>query len=225
MANIYQYAALTLAATASSGDARGCFPTSPREIREVRIALPRDLETPRLAVRPLIPHWDTADHRDFNRHFPLLSRAWVLQERLLSARMLHFCNLELAWECRELITCKCGGFGSQISPSGQYHRVLGIQLRRDNDALGAYLQFGKSAKSFPFLQRSIGRQLDLPDDKCFVEHVSQFHRIVEQYSSLQLTKSTDRLPALAGLCSRLQKFRGTYAAGLWSDAIIYNLMW
>jgi hypothetical protein len=41
--------------------------------------------------------------------FPLLSRGWVFQERLLSSRMLHFGSNELFWECRESNTCECGG--------------------------------------------------------------------------------------------------------------------
>ena len=47
---------------------------------------------------------------------PLLRRAWVLQERLLSPRIMHFCSDELVWECREGMDCECG-FG--VSSSGR----------------------------------------------------------------------------------------------------------
>ncbi|KAF2472603.1 HET-domain-containing protein, partial [Lindgomyces ingoldianus] len=35
-------------------------------------------------------------------HQPLLRRAWVMQERLLATRMIHFAGSELIWECRTL---------------------------------------------------------------------------------------------------------------------------
>jgi hypothetical protein len=52
-----------------------------------------------------------------------------------------------------------------------------------------------------------------------------WHRLVEQYSFLQLTKATDRLPALSGLAQRASLFLGTYLAGLWSVNLLSDLMW
>jgi hypothetical protein len=43
-----------------------------------------------------LPHWP--GHDDLG-HWPLLERAWAYQERLLSPRVLHFCQDELVWEC------------------------------------------------------------------------------------------------------------------------------
>lgn len=40
--------------------------------------------------------------------FPLLTRAWALQERWLSPRVLHFCGTEVAFECKTMTTCECG---------------------------------------------------------------------------------------------------------------------
>jgi hypothetical protein len=39
---------------------------------------------------------------------PILTRAWVYQERLLSRRVLHFTAQEIQWECRENTKCYCG---------------------------------------------------------------------------------------------------------------------
>jgi hypothetical protein len=40
---------------------------------------------------------------------PLLTRTWVLHERLLSARLVHFAQDELVWECTsENHACECG---------------------------------------------------------------------------------------------------------------------
>lgn len=40
---------------------------------------------------------------------PLLGRAWVFQERLLSPRTLHFEASEMIWECNASLMCECGG--------------------------------------------------------------------------------------------------------------------
>lgn len=47
-------------------------------------------------------------HEVLLRDFPLLTRAWVLQEKWLSPRVLHFCGSEVAFECAEMTTCECG---------------------------------------------------------------------------------------------------------------------
>lgn len=39
--------------------------------------------------------------RELN-HAPLNQRAWVLQERLLAPRVLHFGPEQLTWECKEI---------------------------------------------------------------------------------------------------------------------------
>ncbi|KAM7205869.1 Heterokaryon incompatibility protein (HET) domain containing protein [Rhypophila sp. PSN 637] len=40
---------------------------------------------------------------------PMLNRAWVFQERLLSRRTLHFSASEVLWECRTCCLCECTG--------------------------------------------------------------------------------------------------------------------
>lgn len=59
----------------------------------------------------------------------------------------------------------------------------------------------------------------------YANYVFDFHRIVEQYSTLRLTKRSDRLPALSGLCKHIQRVRGEYAAGLWRESIALDLLW
>ncbi len=51
----------------------------------------------------------SVDHRLWNREVlnaPLNRRAWVLQERLLNARALHFCRSQIFWECCEKSACE-----------------------------------------------------------------------------------------------------------------------
>jgi hypothetical protein len=62
-------------------------------------------------------------------------------------------------------------------------------------------------------------------DQHFVEHVSYYHKFVEEYSALRLTKHTDRLQAIHGLCTRIRPSRGNFASGFWMDSILNDLMW
>jgi hypothetical protein len=49
---------------------------------------------------------------------------------------------------------------------------------------------------------------------------------VERYSLLNLTKESDRLPALAGLAQRISKrFSCRYLAGMWEEDLARNLLW
>lgn len=242
MADTYQNATLTLAATASSSDSHGCFPESQGLDSDVEIKLPYNVPECRIAVREPLRHWDTANPRQIKDPFPLLSRGWVFQERLLSPRILHLCEQELVWECRRLCICECGGLEGGQSRNGiQYEAIKGSQNQRD-EATSAWLRrpnrtrklfsdmtVWPSAKSsippgIPRLSLTeiVRREAEWKD---FPELFLQFHRIVEQYSALELTKPTDRLPALSGLCERMQHDRGDYIAGLWSDSICADLMW
>lgn len=115
MAKIYSNSHLTIAATAAK-DSRGGLYQKDQKFDSIQIS-PRenDEELTTVYCRQWIPHW-TAPMVHPRRsewfsltkeHFPLLTRAWVLQERLLSPRTLHFGAGELVWECCELFTCEC----------------------------------------------------------------------------------------------------------------------
>lgn len=45
---------------------------------------------------------------------PLLRRGWVLQERVLSPRTLHFTSTQMFWECNQKIACET--FPRQMPP-------------------------------------------------------------------------------------------------------------
>jgi hypothetical protein len=47
--------------------------------------------------------------------FPLHSRAWAFQERLLATRVVQYTREELRWECKSDIKCECGSFDLQTT--------------------------------------------------------------------------------------------------------------
>lgn len=51
---------------------------------------------------------DDSDTGNPNVHvYPLTRRAWALQERVLSTRILHYNEREISWECKEAFHCEC----------------------------------------------------------------------------------------------------------------------
>lgn len=264
MADIYQHASLTLSATVSAGDSYGCFSVSFNTSRSLPISLPEDVGTCEIAVRKPISHWNTLGQGELHQRFPLMSRGWAFQERILSRRVLHFSEHELVWECRELSTCECNGFGEQVTPAGAFDQATKISEDERSDYAGRAQQIQDDLKirsfqedevaklwktSSPGLRRGSAKSAqnwilklikpetnlppyvesdpwaDLSKMRECANYVFDFHRIVEQYSTLKLTKQMDRLPALSGLCKRIQHIRGKYAAGLWMESLAFDLLW
>jgi hypothetical protein len=59
-----------------------------------------------------------------------------------------------------------------------------------------------------------------------IADASKWHKIVKLYTQRTLTFSKDKLPAIGGAASVLpQAQRSTYAAGLWVESILLDLLW
>lgn len=72
--------------------------------------------------------------------------------------------------------------------------------------------------------RSIGGGFRIRQDRLPPKYV--WIELLEQYSRLDLTYLSDRLPAISGLVKRLQgQGLGKYVAGLWIDQILTLLCW
>jgi hypothetical protein len=141
-------------------------------------------------ARPIINHMDQA-------HFPLLSRGWVFQERLLAPRVLHFGRQELWWECLEHVDCECSGIGSDTFYTTGKEKFLSKMTHQQALADSALSQVSR-----------------------------RWHEIIEEFSQLGLTKSRDKFPALSGIADQIKQLReGRYLAGLWSDTLITDLLW
>ncbi|KAJ4983663.1 hypothetical protein SVAN01_10821 [Stagonosporopsis vannaccii] len=105
MAEIYTGAIVTLAAAWSNSSERGCF----SKMQDKYKAVP--LEESGLFVRmasPSFPRFPSAPGGLRYRDWPLLDRAWVFQERKLSARIIHFGKEQLFWECDSAVLSEDG---------------------------------------------------------------------------------------------------------------------
>jgi hypothetical protein len=97
MANIYRNAPLTIAAAAAAFDhSEGCF--RPRSIVSCGLRLQESSEISLGTVEPLciIAEYDRSGA---TLESPLDSRGWILQEQLLSPRVLKYSWGQLQWEC------------------------------------------------------------------------------------------------------------------------------
>ncbi|KAK3396811.1 hypothetical protein B0T20DRAFT_356544 [Sordaria brevicollis] len=181
---------------------------------------------------------------------PILSRAWVFQERLLSRRTLHFGSSEVLWECRSGCFCECGGI--------ERGHVLSVR-NLNNNAAARYRAPGSSKKEdvlessgllsppLPLSRSSTfenGSSLTcgtIPKKVLFANLTSAspettgsrllhdfFLRCVEEYSFLSLTKELDRSFALAGIAKQIRSLLSPddrYLAGLWLHDLPRALLW
>ncbi|TGO11283.1 hypothetical protein BTUL_0113g00130 [Botrytis tulipae] len=126
MADIYTNSYLNIAATAAKDSTAGCF--NDREIKYffggVSISsfqIPHDgHDVSKIFVRPSFEpihrRFTTSGKRRYshpaasdNDALPLLTRAWVYQERMLASRTLHFHPSEMILECKSGLFCECAG--------------------------------------------------------------------------------------------------------------------
>ena len=133
---------------------------------------------------------------------PISKRAWTLQERLLSPRVLHFSSTRLAWEC---------GSGTSTFDS--------ISIMRNAMGIGKRI-----LSSHVFESKGLCLATLQPPRTPQVRKL--WWDIVREFSRRQLTRPSDKLPALAGLAATISaRGGGEYLAGLWNDDLKHGLLW
>jgi hypothetical protein len=115
------------------------------------------------------------------------SRAWVVQERLLSPRVLHFARDQVYWECQEQVVGETGW----TPPPSRFCRLRG--WLHDGTRAGA---------EGPPVTNDIGEPVESSREAWFMNFWAEF---VTLYSQRQLTVATDKIPALQGIASRIER--------------------
>ncbi|KAF5021351.1 hypothetical protein F66182_6619 [Fusarium sp. NRRL 66182] len=146
--------------------------------------------------------------RDIQRS-PLQTRAWVEQEWLMARRTIHFAKNQVFWECDQLCAC-------ETLPCGLLDRMRYRGKAHFAEALNNATSLQKrKATAESELQMNLGQYL-------------LWTEIVTNYTSRNLTKMSDRLPALSGIAKWLQPHfdNPVYLAGLWNNGnIVRQLAW
>jgi hypothetical protein len=209
MASVYSNGHLTIAAMRSSSGSGGLYTQTPDfEVSGKTL----DGEYYRLFFRERIDHqidagFETTEFTATETYYPLLSRAWVYQERMLSTRVLHFGRYELFFECKSSIDCECGSIHNHGAGSETPVPLIKIEYA---DNLSDY-DISRDEQSLADVHYRSARL---------------WRTMVSCYTVLSLTKSIDRLPAIGGLARQMHSKRNSkYSAGLWEDTLQDDLLW
>lgn len=198
MALVYANSTLTIAALKSSGSDGGCFTDErhPLCLRDIYLDDPDvlifDYAKDKFGIE--------VDVMGYNAS-PLHSRSWVVQERLSSPRTVLYGSSGVFWECR------C----SQASES--CYRTL-PWYSKDNKK--TWLQ--RLALSADALRRYLPPINPTAHPDYAESWFSHWNQLLTDYSSCALTKETDKLIAVTGLLSEIERRsqpRKRGVLGLW----------
>jgi hypothetical protein len=191
MASVYSNAYLTIAAALAKDTSVGCFATrTPKRYVSISYTSPEGISGQVLASLCSLFHETVISmYLDMDDN-PLVRRAWAMQERLLSHRILHFGRDQMCFECNR----------SFLDESG--------------------LRINRRHLSLP--------NFDGPSQEGDQERETllRWSDLLSKYCSLDLTNSSDKLPALAGIAKIFsEKLGDQYLAGLWRKSLVKDLYW
>ncbi len=136
---------------------------------------------------------------------PLVTRAWTLQESLLSRRVLSYGSRQLRWYCTTHEVCDGG-----------------VLDRRSSANSASFLSLKETVIDYP--RRRVKLKL-LPKDPTSLSWLD----IVEQYTKRKISLSSDKLVAISAVAQRLISLTegkwGQYYAGIWEERFFEQLLW
>ncbi|CZR69841.1 uncharacterized protein PAC_19741 [Phialocephala subalpina] len=189
MSQIYQNSYCTISVGATDDSSRGFFHQPGVDSNDsVEFLCPSDDGKSKLVrATKQQPDWQS-----LYEDSPLTTRGWIMQERELSPRIIHYTKSQVIWECRALRATEDWPAKDEIDNlSSKNKRLLDSTTTLSNH--GIY---------------------------------NQWYNMVENYTSRQLTKAGDTLPALGGLARIVGEYsKSEYIGGLWADDLIQCLGW
>ncbi|KAF7941851.1 uncharacterized protein EAE97_006688 [Botrytis byssoidea] len=223
---VYQYSKCTITATAAIDDTTGCFFN-----RDPDICLPTRVQFPRnqlcfpsasqqsILNSSLLPEdpsstalqgYDIEQKLTWIRDItnaPVNQRSWVVQERLLSPRVLHFSDRQLYWECAELEASESSPFGIPEKEAVKFKTLSPLQ-HQDQYLNDLDFEVETPSRKYERLTRGF----------------SIWGSAVSAYTSGKLSKGSDKLIAISVIARELQPLmRRPYLAGLWEVDLVSQL--
>ena len=196
MKHVYQNALLNIAATASRNSRTGLFfkrDPSLTPISKVEVRWDEGLPCGEYCLYPNTFWINGVTSAPLNR------RAWVLQERLLARRILHFGSYSLFFECCEHEACETfpKGLPSILCGNNNVNKFKHIYTLEDSTSHNLREQYHKWA------------------------------RVVESFLESDLTKASDKAISLSGIAEEFQQhfIKQPYIAGLLQEAFEEQLLW
>lgn len=199
MSMVYTNTYLNISATSARNDHQGCY-RSRDPLKVAGLSVARNLpDSDRASWFKIVDPGIWTENVD---QAPLNQRGWVLQERLLSPRVLHFSTDQVLWECRESYACET------------FPKSFPQEFRGKGYDEGVYLRDFVPRKSFSSYKHPEAAETEL------------WSEIVETYSRAHLTFRKDKLIALSGIAREVgHLLKSEYVAGLWQCHLPYSLLW
>lgn len=130
------------------------------------------------------------------------NRGWILQEQLLSKRILYYDKGEIYWDCITLSACESSPIAVSLLDEKDPDEAWASKLLRRTLA---------GSSSSDLLRKRLS---------------DAWLEIIKNYSARTLTKSHDRLVALTGILEPLKLILGEIpVAGMWQDQLWRQLTW
>ncbi|KAK4173055.1 heterokaryon incompatibility protein-domain-containing protein [Triangularia setosa] len=237
MADIYRHAHMVINAANSSGDTLGFL--NKREAPDM-VRLPSFVPLPVSSCPTttttttttsslclclqLLPHsnqwFSFGEGLDHLHKEPLSTRAWCLQERYLPVRALQYGTRQTYWECQSMRASEDG-----------YLCLLGTEEQ------GGHIQRLVRTANLPVSVFARGEYREAHTEPDGMYNWFHWYQMVQDYTARDISKPTDRLPAIAGLAKAVVKEKGKddaglmkkmengYMAGLWKSAFLEGLFW
>lgn len=125
MADVYENAYITIAASWASDSNSGCYAQTRPKFKAT------SLKQPGLFIRTRLPRFPSPTQIMSDSEWPLLNRAWVYQERHLSTRVIHFARDQLHWECKSCYMAEDGCGGQDHKSRTKSTISMGTNLTQD----------------------------------------------------------------------------------------------
>ena len=224
MGEIYKNAVCNIAAGGDFDPTAGLFRVrNPVHVRPLKIDLKWDFNVPLDTFKQ--PTFLRGQYYVIEAGFisnnilnePINSRAWVLQERLLSPRILYFGTHQVFWKDND--GYKCESFPQGFPRTKDVNLASAQSDRLVPDGLVPDGPYTTTRESLPHESRSLVEQRN--------RIYEEWNRLVILYSRCDLTRSSDKLIALSGLSRQFGLFLDPekYCAGLWESTMPRSLLW
>lgn len=227
MGQVYSNSTLTIAATSSASNDQGCYKRrNPLGYLPCRIS-----GSPSNGVYAC-PEWKSRDlnmiQEEWIQQAPLNTRAWVVQERLLSQRILHFTAVGIFWECTSRIANDSCPDGRRVGRTRKVPENIRWHLRGLLAAPSLRESLNQPVTGALARMNRMAQKITLGDGEWEQRFMNDWRTVVGIFSRCQITVGTDKKPALAGIVSQICATRGLrYADGLWyrEKLIPHHLLW
>lgn len=186
MAEVYRGSCLTIAAISSENPHKSSF-SEETQSQPFGPALT-------VVIRHHFPN-TAIDHR--GNVYPMLSRAWTYQERLLAPRVLYMGRQEMLWDCVHCRGCQCGGaeYKRNEVNKGEFYKIC-LQPAPTQDFTAMQRLWYHMVIQYSALRLTV-REDKLPA-------ISGLANVLYHHRA---------------------KNPNSYLAGLWRDTLIWDLCW